>query len=128
MEAVAVISALVLIQYLVFAAKVGQARGKHDIKAPAIVGNVEFERIFRIHQNTMEQLIVFLPSLWIFAYYVHALGAAALGVVFLIARFVYFKGYSEDPAKRAPGFITGYFATAALVLGGLGGAIWTWVQ
>lgn len=128
MEAVASVTVLVLIQYLVFGAKVGQARIKYDVKAPDISGNANFESLFRIHQNTLEQLIVFLPALWIFAHYVHALGAAALGLVFLVARFVYFKAYSEDPAKRGPGFISGYIAMALLLVGGLGGAIWSWVQ
>ncbi len=128
MEAVAVVTVLVLAQYMFFGAKVGPARGKYDVKAPAISGNTDFERIFRVHQNTLEQLVVFLPSLWMFAHYVHALGAAALGVVFLVARFIYFKAYIEDPAKRGPGFITGYIATALLLLGGLGGAIWSWLQ
>ncbi len=128
MEAIAVVTLLALAEYLVFGIKVGQAREKYDIKAPAITGNADFERIFRIHQNTLEQLVVFIPSLWLFGNYVHALGGAVLGAIFVVARHIYFKGYKEDPAKRATGFIMGYIATALLLLGGLGGAIWSWFQ
>ena len=128
MEAVAIVTLLILGQYLFFQGKVGQARGKYDIKAPTVTGNTEFESIFRIHQNTVEQLVVVLPSMWLFMHYVHALGAAALGFAFLVGRFVYFSGYSKDPSKRAAGFLIGYIPTAILLLGGLGGAIWKMVQ
>ena len=69
MEYVAIVTILALLQLFVFAVQVGQQRVKHNVKAPAITGPAEFERAFRVHQNTIEQLIVFLPALWIFATY-----------------------------------------------------------
>jgi hypothetical protein len=128
MEAIVVVTLLALAQFLFFGAKVGQARVKYDVPAPAISGNAEFERIFRIHQNTLEQLIVIIPSLWFFGIYVHALAGAALGVVYLVGRHIYYTAYKEDAGKRGLGMLIGYFPMAALLLGGLGGAIWSLVK
>ena len=86
MEPVAIVTALALIQYLVIGALVGRARVKGGVQAPAISGDPIFERYFRAHQNTLEQLILFVPSLWIFAHYVSAPVAAGLGLVFIIGR------------------------------------------
>jgi len=128
MEAVAVVAALALAQYLYFGAKVGQARAKYEIKAPAITGNTEFERVFRVHQNTLEQLVVFLPALYLFAIFTHELGSVILGLVYIIGRVIYAKAYISDPGKRTVGFVSGYLATAVLLLGGLGGAAWSMLQ
>ena len=99
------------------------ARGKYGIEAPATTGNEIFERKFRVQQNTLEQLIVFLPALWMFGTFVSATIGAGLGVVFLVGRVVYAMGYVSDPKKRTPGFLMGFLANAALVVGSLGGAI-----
>ena len=61
MEYVAIVTVLVLIEYFVFGALVGRARGRAEIEAPATTGDPIFERYFRVHQNTMEQLVMFLP-------------------------------------------------------------------
>ena len=126
MALVTMVSMLALMEYMYFGFKVGAARGKYDIKAPATSGNENFERVYRIHYNTLEQLIVFLPALWAFAMYVNDLAAAALGVVFLIGRMVYSIAYTKDPAARGAGFLTSFGATVLLLLGGLGGAGWAY--
>jgi hypothetical protein len=108
-----------LIQYFVFSGLVGKARVQHKVDAPAITGHPEFERYFRVHQNTLEQLIVVLPALWMFGWYVDAMVGAAIGVVFIIGRWVYCTGYLADPAQRAKGFIVGVLAQTVLVLGAL---------
>lgn len=123
MQLVAVITALALIQYFVFGVWVGQARGKFGIEAPAITGHPIFERHFRVHQNTMEQLIIFLPALWLFATYVSPRVAAGLGLVFIIGRFVYARGYVAEPKQRGPGTALTAAATMVLLLGGLLGAL-----
>lgn len=123
MEYVAIVTSLALIQVFVFAWQVGQQRVKHGVRAPEVHGAPEFERAFRVHQNTVEQLIVFVPSLWIFASYWRADVAAGLGLVFVISRQVYRKAYIEDPAKRSAGFGIGAAATMVLMLGGLAGAV-----
>ena len=62
MELMAIITALILVQTLFFGFEVGKARGKYSIKAPAVSGNEQFERYYRVHQNTLEQIVIFLPS------------------------------------------------------------------
>ncbi len=67
MEAVAIVTVVALAQFVFFSIQVGSMRGKHGVSAPAVTGHPEFERMFRIQQNTMEQLVAFIPALWIFA-------------------------------------------------------------
>jgi uncharacterized membrane protein YecN with MAPEG domain len=123
MTLVHIVIALALIEFFVFLLAVGRARDTYKVPAPATSGHEMFERYFRVQMNTIEQLVIFLPSILLFARYVHPLIAAALGLVFVIGRWVYFKGYVKDPAKRSTGF--GLSATPNLILlvGGLIGAI-----
>ncbi len=123
METTAIVTALVLIQYIYFAASVGKARDRHGVSAPSISGDAQFERVFRAHQNTMEQLVLFLPSLWLFAYYLDPLWASGLGVMFIVVRQFYFAGYSKDATKRSIPFVTGMAICGILLLGGLVGAV-----
>ena len=124
---VTIVAMLALIEYFFFSIKVGQARGKYGVKAPATTGNEQFERYHRVHQNTMEQLVMFIPSLFTFANLVSATWAAILGVVFIIGRAVYFNLYIGNPDKRGPGVLTSVLATAVLIIGSLIGAIMTLV-
>jgi uncharacterized MAPEG superfamily protein len=126
MELIAIVVALALIEYMVFALLTGRARVKYGVAAPATVGHPIFDRYFRVQMNTLEQLIVFVPAVFLFGRYVSAPIAAALGVVYILGRILYFVGYVADPAKRAPGFLTSYLATVLLVLGGLAGAAVAW--
>ena len=119
MEYVAIVTILVLIQYLWFGTEVGIMRGRHGVNAPAITGAPEFERMFRVQQNTMEQLVVFVPALWLYATYVSATWAAGLGLVFIAARFVYRYSYVRDPAARSLGFTAGFLVTVVLLVGRL---------
>jgi glutathione S-transferase len=125
MTYVAIVAALALIEYLIFSLAVGQARGKYGVKAPATTGHEIFERHYRVHQNTLEQLVVFLPALYLFASYASAGIAALLGLAYVAGRAVYARGYVADPEKRTAGFLIGYLANAVLLLGGLVGAIWS---
>lgn len=123
MAYVTVIAMLALIEYVYFSVLVGAARGRAGIEAPAVSGDPAFERTFRAHQNTMEQLVIFVPALYASAYFVTPLYAVAAGVVFLVGRAVYFRAYSRDAEKRGPGMLVTMAANAALVLGGLVGAL-----
>ena len=105
MTLVHIVIALGLIEFFVFLMAVGRARGTYQLPAPATSGNEMFERYFRVQMNTIEQLVIFLPSILLFARYVHPLIAAALGLVFVIGRWVYFRGYVKDPRKRSMGFV-----------------------
>ncbi|MDB5396432.1 MAG: rane-associated protein in eicosanoid and glutathione metabolism [Rhodospirillales bacterium] len=119
----ALVTCLALLVYAWNFMSAGQARGKHKIQAPATAGHPEFERKLRIQENMIEQLIVFLPSLWIFCLTVQPLIGAALGLVFVIGRIIYSLAYAADPSKRGLGFGLGIFPTLILLLGGLVGVI-----
>ena len=119
MIAIQIIIVLALIEYLVLAFNVGRARVKYNIKAPAITGHPIFERHFRVHQNTLEQLIVFIPALVIFAHHANTRLAIILGILFLIARPVYAIGYVKNPEQRAFGAIATGVVNAILLAGGL---------
>lgn len=127
MEPIAVVTVLAVFQVFSFAFLVGKQRVKHGVNAPAITGDAEFERAFRVHQNTVEQMVIFIPVLWLFGYYVHALIGAGLGLVFVISRFIYRKSYLNDPTSRTAGFGIGALAMMVLLLGGLIGAILSWI-
>lgn len=105
MEAVVIVTVIVLLQYTYFGFQVGAARQKTGAKAPASVGPPEFERANRVHMNTLEQLMVFLPALWLFANYINPLWAAGFGAVFIVGRFIFRAAYMKDPATRSVGFM-----------------------
>lgn len=119
MKHVALVAALALLQYVVFAALVGRARVRYGVKAPAVTGNEVFERYFRVQQNTLELLVVFLPALWLFALYLSTTWAVALGVTYLVGRLVYLRAYVGDPAKRDVGFALSFVPVLALLIGAL---------
>ena len=120
--AVFAVTALALVEYLVLGTLVGRARGTYNVPAPATTGHPTWERMFRAHQNTLEQLIIFVPSMWIFSTFVSPSIACALGLVFIVGRALYFRGYTAEAAKRGPGFLVSALAQIALLLGALIGA------
>jgi len=117
------VTALALLQFVYFGIQVGRARARFGVKAPAITGNDQFERSFRVQQNTLETIVVFLPSLYLFSRYFNPLWAAGLGVVYLIGRQVYAAAYVKDPAKRSLGYGLTVLPILALLVGGLIGAV-----
>jgi glutathione S-transferase len=120
---VALVTVGALILYMFVTTRVGSARAKFGVKAPAITGNPDFERVVRVHENTLEQLVVFLPALWLFGQYVSDRYAAVLGLVWIIGRALYAWGYYQAADKRGPGFGIGVLATIALVAGALIGVV-----
>lgn len=94
---------------------VSSARGKHQVKAPATTGPVEFERAFRAHQNTLEATVMFLPTLWIAALWSDPGWAAALGYAWLVGRAWYLHGYVFRAGKRGAGFMLAILANLALL-------------
>lgn len=123
MEYVYIAIVLALIQYVVLTGLVGRARVKYGVKAPAVTGPEEFNRTFRVQQNTLEGLIVFVPAMWIFGAYVHPLVAAGLGVIGIIGRTLYARGYMADAEKRGPGAAICGLVNVVLLLGGLTGLV-----
>ena len=100
MVLVAIVVGLVLFEYLVITWKCGQARGRLGVAAPSTTGNAEFERRFRVQQNTVEQLVIFLPATYLFATFVNAPIAAGLGLVFLLGRADQSKSVSQPLPSR----------------------------
>jgi glutathione S-transferase len=125
MELVAIVIVLAIFEYMFFSIKVGAARGKYNIEAPAASGHPIFDRYYRVHQNTLEQLIVFIPAITIYGYFGNPSYAAGLGSLFLIGRIIYFISYVADPKKRSIGFIIGYLPTVILLIAGLISAVMT---
>ena len=123
MEPIVLVTLLVALEYLYLTIMVGKCREETNISAPAIVGNDRFERVFRVQQNTLEQLIIFFPALWIFGSYVNPQIGAGLGLLFLLGRILYARGYVKSPEKRGLGFIIGALSVLALLVGGLIGVV-----
>jgi glutathione S-transferase len=120
----ALVTLLALVLYLVTLVRVSRARRKFGVKLPAISGNEDFERVFRVQMNTLEWLPVFLPSLWLFAIYVSDAIAGGIGVIWIIGRVLYMIGYTRSVPQRGPGFAIQALATFALLLGALGAIVW----
>ncbi|MBV8341299.1 MAG: MAPEG family protein [Gammaproteobacteria bacterium] len=114
---------LALLEYLLFGHAVGRARTRYKVPAPACTGHEVFERYFRAQMNTLEQLVVFLPAIWLFARYLNAWAAAALGVLFIIGRALYFRGYVQAAESRHAGFALSAIPTVTLLVGALIGVI-----
>jgi glutathione S-transferase len=114
-----------LICLLLFAAgiNVGRARGLYGIKAPAVTGHEMFERAYRIQMNTLENAVLVLPALWLYASFIGDRGAAAMGGVWLLARIWYAIAYQKDPAKRGPAFGLSVLAFAGLAVGAFWGVL-----
>jgi uncharacterized MAPEG superfamily protein len=114
---------LSLVQFIFFCLAVGRARETYKVPAPATSGHEVFERYFRVQMNTLEQLLIFIPSIVMFAHYVSACWAAGLGAVYLIGRIIYFRSYVKAPQSRSLGFTVSMLPNLALLIGSIVGAI-----
>jgi len=112
-----------LLVYLVLTINVGRARAKYKVPAPQISGDANFERVFRVQQNTSEQLLLFLPSLWLFSLFVSPIWGAGIGAVWVIGRIVYAWGYYTAAEKRGIGFGINSLSVLVLLIGALVGII-----
>jgi uncharacterized membrane protein YecN with MAPEG domain len=117
------VTILTLILYFVLTANVGRARVKYKVPVPQISGDPDFERVFRVQQNTLEQLILLLPSLWLFALFVSPVWGAGIGFLWLIGRILYAWGYYQAAEKRTLGFGINSLSILVLLLGALVGVI-----
>jgi glutathione S-transferase len=124
----ALITVLAVLFYMFASMRVSWARGKYGVKLPATSGNADFERVFRVHMNTLEFMPVFLPSLWLFAIYISDAIAASIGAVWIVGRVLYMIGYSKSVPQRGPGFAIQLLAASALLLGALGAIVWKLVH
>jgi glutathione S-transferase len=120
----ALVTCLAVSLYFFTSVQVGKARQAFGIKAPAISGHPDFERVFRVQMNTLEWMPIFLPSLWLFAIYISDPIAAAIGLVWIAGRILYMTGYSQAANKRGRGFGIQAMAAGILWLGALGAIVW----
>jgi glutathione S-transferase len=120
----ALVTCVAILMYFFFSFQVGRARATYGVKAPAISGHPDFERIFRVQMNTLEWMPFFLPALWLFAIYINDAIAAAFGVVWIVGRILYMTGYAKAANKRGPGFAVQGVAAIILWLGATGAILW----
>ena len=127
LSALVTVLALVLFFYMGF--RVGGMRGKHGIKAPAMTGHPEMERAVRVHMNTLEQLVVFLPLLWIATTYLQMIGwlPPLIGLVWIVGRIIYMNAYMADPDKRSAGFGITALSTLVLLILSVWGIVTAWM-
>jgi glutathione S-transferase len=114
----AIVTILALVLYIVMLMRVGSARTKYNVAAPAVTGNPAFERTYRVQMNTIENLVIFLPALWLATVYTTRWGwlPAAFGLVWIVGRYLYMVGYIAAPEKRSTGFLIQGLATVALLI------------
>ena len=117
------VTLLALALYMGFSMVVGQARGNYAIKAPAVTGHENFERAYRVQMNTVEQMVFFLPSLWLCAILLSDIAAAIGGLIWVIGRTLYGVSYLDAPEKRGPGMVISMLAETGLFLAAVFGLL-----
>lgn len=124
----ALVTVLAVLLYFYTGLGVAKARAKYGVKPPATTGNADFERVFRAQMNTLEWMPIFLPLLWLCAFYGRDWIAALIGLVWLGGRFLYIQGYTRAAEDRHRGFMIQGLATGALLIGAVVGIVWRMVQ
>ena len=119
----ALVTLLAVALYFSTGIMVAKARRKFGVLVPATSGHADFERVFRVQQNTLEWMPIFLPALWLFALYVSDGGAAVLGVVWIGGRIIFIRGYADAAERRLRGFFIQMGACSVLWLGALVGVL-----
>lgn len=123
MEIAILIILFALVQYTWFSMRVGMARGKYGVKAPKTSGDETWERIYRVQQNTLEQLVVFVPAMIAFSMYVSNRWVVLPGLLFLVGRQLYSYEYVSNPDSRTPGMALTMLANVVLLIGALIGLL-----
>ncbi len=124
--AVTILAALVCLGTAILVAR---TRRQHNLFPPAMTGVPEVERALRVQGNTIEQMMIFLPLLWVAALYFHMIGwlVPALGLVWCIGRIIFALGYMAEPKKRALGFGLCIFSTLTLAILAVIGVVQAWM-
>jgi glutathione S-transferase len=119
----ALVTLLAVFVYFWTGLSVAKARQKFGVVVPATSGHTDFERVFRVQQNTLEWMPIFLPLLWLFALYISDWGAAVLGLIWIAGRLMYIRGYSAAAEQRHHGFFVQGIASGVLLIGALIGIV-----
>lgn len=114
---------LAVLQYVVVGMIVGRARMWYGVHAPACTGHPKFERWFRVHQNSLEMLMAFIPAMWLFGWWVSPTWGVGIGLLFVAARIIYTAEYVAEPKSRVLGAGLSFLTVLALVIGGLVGVV-----
>lgn len=125
----AIVTIMAIALYIVMSFRVGSMRGKHNVNAPAVTGAPEFERAYRVQMNTLEQMPVFLPALWLATVFFKPVGylPAILGVIWIVGRVLYMEGYMADPSKRGFGFLISAVCQLLLLILAMTGITIAWM-
>ena len=125
----ATVTVLIVFFYFFTGFRVGNLRGKHNIKAPATSGHPEFDRAYRVQINTLEQMAIILPFLWVAAFYPigWAWLAPLVALIWLAARIIYMFGYMADPEKRLSGAMLGGLCNLAMFIVAAAGVVRAWI-
>jgi glutathione S-transferase len=124
----AIVTLLAIALYFFFATRVAVAHSKFGVSLPAMIGNPDFERIYRAHINMLEWMPTFLLPLWLCAIYFSDAAAAVLGLIWIAGRALYFTGYSRAVEKRLPGFFIQSSACILLFIGAAAGIVMHWAH
>jgi glutathione S-transferase len=119
----ALVTVLAVLFYFYTGFRVPAARRKYGVPLPAMAGHADFERVVRVQMNTLEWMPIFLPALWLAAVYVSDIGAALVGLVWIVGRVIYMLGYGEAAEKRHLGFSVQVIAAGVLWLAALIGVV-----
>lgn len=114
---------LAVVEVMVLGVLVGRGREKYGVPAPATSGHPTWERLNRAHQNSLEQLVLFIPLLFAYTLNAGLQTGIALGVVYLVARILYAVGYVRDPARRRVGAFLTFGVLAWLAVGAIVGVV-----
>jgi glutathione S-transferase len=122
----AAVTVLAVLISIFFAINVARNRRATGIDAPAMSGDPRLERALRIQGNTVEQFVVFVPSLWLAAIYFQGWVPPVLGLIWCIGRIIYFFVYGTS-RQRFPGFAPTIFPTLILVILAIIGIVQAWM-
>jgi len=122
----AIVTLVAVLLYFFIATRVAAAHTRFGVKLPATYGQPDFERVYRVQMNMLEWMPIFLPLLWLSAIYLSDVAAAAVGLVWIAGRVLYFRGYREAVEKRLPGFAVQAMACVLLFVGAIAGVVIHW--
>src|SRR5262245_60600153 len=119
----AIVTLLAVLLYFFIATRVAAARRTFNVKLPAIIGQPDFERVYRVQMNILEWMPIFLPLLWLCAIYFNDAAAAVVGLIWIGGRILYYRGYTQAVEKRLPGFFIQVSACGLLLIGAIAGIV-----